>query len=94
MQHQSIPATSKVIINMNTLALSRSCMVVALLVTISSMSAFSQDMFGTTVSYYPVGDLPASVFSIDFDSDGNNDLATANYTSGDVSVLLGNGDGT
>ena len=30
----------------------------------------------------------------DFDGDGITDLATANYFNDDVSVLLGNGDGT
>ena len=41
-----------------------------------------------------VGEYPSAVFSIDFNSDGNNDLATANSGSGTVSILLGNGDGT
>ncbi|NOZ75490.1 MAG: DUF1573 domain-containing protein, partial [FCB group bacterium] len=35
-----------------------------------------------------------SVFSADLDSDGDQDLATANYSSDNVSVLLNNGDGT
>ena len=43
---------------------------------------------------YPAGDGPHSVFSIDFNGDGYNDLATANVSSGNVSILLGNGDGT
>ena len=30
----------------------------------------------------------------DFTGDGRTDLAVANYGSNDVSVLLGNGDGT
>jgi hypothetical protein len=30
----------------------------------------------------------------DFNKDGNSDLVTANYTTNDVSLLLGNGDGT
>ena len=41
-----------------------------------------------------VGKAPRSVAVGDFDNDGNLDLATANYDSNSVSILLGNGDGT
>src|SRR5262249_18526334 len=37
---------------------------------------------------------PNSLAAGDFDSDGNLDLATANFYSASVSVLKGNGDGT
>ena len=37
---------------------------------------------------------PVLVAVGDLDGDGNSDLATANISSDDVSVLLGNGDGT
>jgi hypothetical protein len=48
---------------------------------------------------YAAGDSPSSVAVGDFDGDGHLDLAVANYgyytfPSGNVSVLLGNGDGT
>ena len=43
---------------------------------------------------YATGSYPYSVFSADFDGDGDMDLAVANYNSGTVSVLLNNGDGT
>jgi hypothetical protein len=43
---------------------------------------------------YGVGDEPESVAIGDLNGDGALDLAVANYTSNDVSVLLGNGDGT
>ncbi|HUU85278.1 MAG TPA: FG-GAP-like repeat-containing protein [Phycisphaerae bacterium] len=46
---------------------------------------------------YAAGDGPMGVIGVavgDFDGDGRQDLATANAGSGDVSVLLGNGDGT
>jgi hypothetical protein len=45
-------------------------------------------------SVYSVGDRPNSVFAGDLDGDGDLDLATANYDSDNVSVLLNNGDGT
>jgi hypothetical protein len=45
-------------------------------------------------SFYPTGTEPVSVFSADFDDDGDLDLATANFYDDDVSVLLNNGDGT
>ena len=42
-----------------------------------------------------MGDGPDSVRLGDFNSDGKADLVTANYNfSGNVSVLLGNGNGT
>ncbi|MBU8934630.1 MAG: VCBS repeat-containing protein [candidate division Zixibacteria bacterium] len=78
---------------MKTLSLLRNCIFVVFLVTLSSISAFSQDMFAPPVNY-AVGDSPASVFSIDFNGDGYNDLATSTWGSDNVSILLGYGDGT
>ena len=43
---------------------------------------------------YPVGARPSSVAIGDLDGDGIPDLAVANRTTDDVSVLIGNGDGT
>ena len=40
------------------------------------------------------GQVPYSVAVGDFNGDGQPDLAVANYFSDNVSVLLGNGDGT
>ena len=40
------------------------------------------------------GVLPVAVTSGDFNGDGHLDLAVANYLSGDVSILLSNGDST
>jgi uncharacterized repeat protein (TIGR01451 family) len=43
---------------------------------------------------YPVGTLPSSVVTGDFNRDGKMDIAVANSGSGNLSILLGNGDGT
>ncbi len=43
---------------------------------------------------YPVGMSPSAVVVGDFNGDGKPDLAVANAGSANVSVLLGNGDGT
>ncbi len=43
---------------------------------------------------YTAGTNPEAVVTADFNKDGRLDLATANYSSYSVSVLLGNGDGT
>jgi hypothetical protein len=49
--------------------------------------------FATAVNY-AVGTTPYAVAVGDFNSDGNLDLAVANYASNNVSVLLGTGTGT
>jgi hypothetical protein len=41
-----------------------------------------------------VGSSPAAMVGADFNHDGKLDLAVANFTSDNVSILLGNGDGT
>ena len=41
---------------------------------------------------YVAGDTPRSVFSIDLDGDGDDDLAVANYSSNNVSILLNRSD--
>ena len=43
---------------------------------------------------YPVGNGPSSVAVGDFNGDGIPDLAIANNNSNDITILLGNGDGT
>lgn len=40
------------------------------------------------------GGLPSPNAAADFDNDGNIDICTGNYTGEDVTILLGNGDGT
>src|SRR6266481_3523225 len=49
--------------------------------------------FGSFRSF-DAGFSPISVASGDFNGDGHKDLATANYGSNDVSILMGNGDAT
>ena len=41
-----------------------------------------------------MGSDPDAIVAGDFTGDGRTDLAVANYGSNNVSVLLGNGDGT
>jgi hypothetical protein len=43
---------------------------------------------------YPTGASPQAVITADFNNDGRLDVATANFGSSDVSVLLGNADGS
>ena len=43
---------------------------------------------------YGVGSDPAYISAVDFDDDGNVDLAVSNYNSNNVSVLFGNGNGS
>jgi hypothetical protein len=45
-------------------------------------------------SPYSVGSTPTTVTNADFNADGKMDLAAQNYGSNNVSVRLGNGDGT
>ncbi|MFH2067943.1 MAG: VCBS repeat-containing protein [Candidatus Omnitrophota bacterium] len=49
--------------------------------------------FGSAVNY-EVGANPRCVVSADFNGDGSIDLAVANAGGNNVSILLGNGDGT
>lgn len=42
----------------------------------------------------PVGGVPSPNGAADFNNDGNSDLVTGNFDTADISILLGNGDGT
>jgi hypothetical protein len=48
----------------------------------------------TVAPTYGVGTRPGAVASGDFNGDGKIDLAVANAMSNNISILLGNGDGT
>src|SRR5579872_5992046 len=64
----------------------------------SSVSIFLGDGHGgfteASGSPFPTGDHPCTMAVGDFNGDGKWDLATANCGSDNVTILLGNGDGT
>ena len=66
--------------------------VLFLLLRISLSPAFAVSF--EAAMNFDVGSVPYSVTTGDFNGDGKIDLAVANYYSHDVSILLGNGDGT
>lgn len=59
-------------------------------------SAFSlaQDVSFSGPTNFSVGNTPQSVAVGDFNGDGKQDLAVANLNGGNISILLGNGNGT
>ncbi len=61
---------------------------------VAGPSALGLSCTSSTADAYGVGDRPRSVAIGDLDGDLDLDLAVANGTSDDVSVLLGAGDGT
>ena len=59
-----------------------------------STSTSAQNLTYTPTPSNPVGRAPQAITTGDFNGDGHGDLATVNGTSDDVSILLGNGNGT
>jgi len=57
------------------------------------INGVAQITFGSPTNY-PVGTQPGAVATGDFNHDGKLDLAVANTASNNISILLGNGDGT
>ncbi|MEO8151255.1 MAG: T9SS type A sorting domain-containing protein [Bacteroidia bacterium] len=62
----------------------------------SNVSILLGDGLGSfsAATNFPVGALPRSICSADFNGDDNADLATTNSGPGNVSILLGNGAGS
>ena len=58
------------------------------------MTTHAQNLTYTPTSNNPVGRAPQAIATGDFNGDGHVDIATVNSTSDDISVLLGNGNGT
>ena len=70
-----------------------SCMLSVPIVSLLSPAILVAVDFSVAKSY-PVGTSPAAIAVGDFNGDGKIDIAVANTGSSDVSILLGNGDGT
>jgi VCBS repeat protein/List-Bact-rpt repeat protein len=66
----------------------------AALLSLTSASSLAAGISFSPPVGYSVGEVPEAVAVGDFNGDGNLDLAVANSVSNDVSILLGNGDGT
>ncbi len=60
----------------------------------SAAGAKAQSVSFTSAAGYAAGTAPSSVAMGDFNGDGKLDLAVSNYSGNNVSILLGNGDGT
>ncbi len=58
------------------------------------LSIYAQNLTYSPTPSNPVGRAPQAITAGDFNGDGLSDIATVNGTSDDVSVLLGNGNGT
>ena len=71
----------------------RAAMAVVILVVLSFPNGAAATDFAKA-TFYPVGTKPVAIASGDFNRDGKLDLAVANKGSNNVSILLGNGDGT
>jgi uncharacterized repeat protein (TIGR01451 family) len=67
---------------------------VCLSVLITGFPATSRGTDFAAPKSYPVGTAPAFILTGDFNGDGKMDIAVGNAGSNDVSILLGNGDGT
>src|SRR5262245_37904948 len=62
-----------------------------MLVCSGSPSVHAVDLFGPTAARIAVGDLPTDVTVGDFNGDGVDDLAVADFQAGSVGMLLGDG---
>lgn len=62
--------------------------------TTTTSNAFNADFFKTAINYDAKASNPHSVAVADLNNDGASDIVTANCNSNDISIFLGNGDGT
>jgi len=69
-------------------------LVVCALALVLGLPATSRGTDFAAPKSYPVGTAPAFIVTGDFNGDGKIDIAVGNAGSNDVSILLGNGDGT
>jgi hypothetical protein len=69
------------------------CAVATLLLAAFAWTSAEAVEFGTPIPY-PADNAPHDVAAGDFNGDGIPDLAVANNLSGDVSILIGNGNGS
>lgn len=71
---------------------------ILVLLSLTSSSANAAAVAFKPAANYPVGTNPKAVAAADFDRDGHVDLAIANQgaagEAGNISILIGNGDGT
>jgi uncharacterized repeat protein (TIGR01451 family) len=92
-------AATKLPCSLFALALSRryrqlTCVVIATLLLLLRIPVALANINFAAPTSYPVGTSPAAIAVGDFNGDGKMDIAVANNGSGDVSILLGNGDAT
>ena len=68
---------------------------IAVLSVLLSLGPFAHSTVGFhSARSYPVGTNPVAGKAADFNGDGKLDIAVVNSGSNDISILLGNGDGT
>ncbi len=68
---------------------------IAVLSVLLSLGPFAHSTVGfNSARSYPVGTNPVAGKAADFNGDGKLDIAVVNSGSNDISILLGNGDGT
>ena len=77
-----------------TIAMVAAVVAVGLLTLVGSKPAWAESRSFAPAEHYSVGSTPTTVKNADFNGDGKADFAISNFGSDDVSVLLGNGDGT
>lgn len=68
--------------------------ILLMMVLFAYSTAYASDILFAPSVEYQTGNMPRSIVVGDFNSDGKVDLATANYSSSNVSLHLGIGDGT